>query len=873
MKKKQTPEVVEEQVLTYAIDDLVSERFNRYAKYIILDRALPDVRDGLKPVQRRILYAMNDLGLTADKSYKKSARVIGEVIGKYHPHGDVPVYGAMVRMAQPWKSRIPLIDMQGNKGSIDGDGPAAMRYTETKLSSIAQLLLNDLKKDVVTFVPNFDEAEKEPVVLPAYFPNLLVNGATGIAVGIATNIPPHNLGEIIEALIYRINNPGCTLTEIMKLIKGPDFPTGGIISGVSGIKTAYKTGKGRIAIRAKTSFEIKEKAKKEQRIVIHELPYEVVKQDLVKKIDDVRALNKIHGIKEVRDETDRHGLRIIIELTSDANAHEILNYLLKHTNLQVFYNLNLVAIAAKKPQQLSLMHILDYYLNHQKEVVIKRSQYELKELERRLEIITGLVIALSQIDKVIKLIRASTNRESAKQTLIKEIKLSNIQAEAVVQLRLYRLSATDVKTLETEKGIIETTIVKLKKLLKQDKVLNQHLIDSFNNIKENFNKPRRSVISGEIKEIVIDEKATMKQVDLFVTISYDGWIKTINNRLLNDNVDYKEFGRKPNDIIIAQGIINNLENLLLITSKGNYIVIPSYKLVENKWKDVGTHLNTLCKLDSSEKIIACAVINNFQQKDVYLVLVSKLGLIKRIELAELDTVRFAKTLKCISLSKEDSLVNASFTDGHKWIVLTTREGFTLKYSENQVSILGLPAKGIKAAKLVGADFIVGSSAGSSSDVYGVLTSTGTFKRLNFSSITQVGRTTKGQKIVTVPKNKPYTIISTFKANDKIRINLLTNQDQWKYLWVEDAPITRVSEGMGKAVSDSVFSASNIYLWNLRTQEDIETNPTLTLEMTQAPEVNHDQGEKPSATEEKNQDLETKTFMSEIEDKNNSSWED
>lgn len=833
VSKHEVEQENDEQVLVYSISNLLGSLFSRYSKYIILDRALPDVRDGLKPVQRRVLYAMHDLDLTYDKPYKKSARVVGEVIGKYHPHGDMPVYGAVVRMAQPWKSYLPLVDMQGNKGSIDGDSAAAMRYTELRLSATAHLLLQDLKKDVVDFIPNFDESEREPVVLPSYFPNLLVNGATGIAVGMATNMPPHNLHEVLNAIIFRITNPDSTLAEIMKNgFKGPDFPTGGIIQGVSGIKSAYRTGKGRIAIRSRAKIEIKEKARKEQRIVIDEIPFEVLKHDLVKKIDDVRVLNKVHGIKEVRDETDRQGLRIVIELTSDANADEILNYLFKNTNLQVYYNLNLVAIADHKPQILSLVKLLDYYINHQVEVLTRKSKFELKQLTQRLEIIEGLIIALKDIDQVVKLIRHSKNRTDAQAILMKKFALTNRQAEAIVSLRLYRLSAADVDALVKEKEVIKKEIAKLKKILHNRKALNNMLIENFNQIKANYPAGRKSVISGEIAEIVIDEKATLKHSQLFVTVSYDGWIKTINHKVLTQgDEDYKEFGRKPTDIIISQGVINNLDNLLVITSRGNYIIIPGYKLEENKWKDVGTHINTLAKLEATEKVIASAVVNDFDHEDIYLVLATQLGLIKRVALKDLATTRFNRTIRCMGLGLNDQLVGASFTNGKEWIVLSTKDGFALKYLENNVNILGLGAKGIKSSKLGFEDKIIGVATGKSDDVYAVVTSTGHLKRINFSSLEQTVRTTKGQRLIKQSKKKGVTLVAGFKANDNDRFNLLTGKEKWHLLEAVKIPVSRTSEAVGKVVAESIISADKIYLWDLRTKNQTDS-ATLSLDQTQ-----------------------------------------
>ncbi len=812
----------EEQMLVYPIDNIVAERFGRYAKYIILERALPDVRDGLKPVQRRILYAMNDLGLTNDKAYKKAARVVGEVIGKYHPHGDTAVYAAMCRMAQEWKLAWPLVQMHGNKGSIDGDNPAAMRYTEARLSAISQLLLNDIKKDTVHFNKNFDESETEPAILPGYFPNLLVNGASGIAVGMATNIPPHNLQEVINAVIMRIENPQCTINDLMEhTIKGPDFPTGGIVQGIKGIKEAYHTGKGRIAIRATTAINMENEF---PQIVITEIPFEVIKQDLVKKIEDIRSLQKIQGIKEVRDETDRTGLRIVVELTHDAKINDILNYLFKNTSLQIYYNFNLVAIANKKPVQMNLVKILDFYINHQVIIVTKRSKFDLAQLERRLDIVNGLVIALSQVDKVIKIIRNSTDRARAKQNLIVAFEFTEIQAEAIVQLRLYRLTATDIETLILEKADIENKIMLLKEILGNEKSLQQVIINELTLIRDNYPLPRRSLIQGEITEITIDEKATLHQEAVFVSVSYDGWIKVISTKVLAQNLDdYQEFGRKPDDIIIGTSVMNNFDNLLLFTNKGNYILVPTFKLEENKWKDNGIHVNTLCKIDGDEKIIKVAKINTFEQKNINVVVVTKNGFIKRMSLLELSILRFNKIAKYVKLKDNDNVVSVSITTEHDFIILSTKKGFTLKYLESKVPLLSKTAVGVKALKLnYNDDEVIGMACGNSNDIYGMITSVGTIKRILFNTIELTSRTAKGNKILKIPKSKTVTIIKTFLASDEIFINILGKKEKWAVIKASDIPITKVNEGMGKAESENIIVGSNNLIMNLVVKDIIST---------------------------------------------------
>lgn len=803
-----------EQILSYPIDDIVAERFGRYAKYIILERALPDVRDGLKPVQRRILYAMNELGLTNDKAYKKAARVVGEVIGKYHPHGDTAVYAAMCRMAQEWKVTWPLVQMQGNKGSIDGDNPAAMRYTEARLSLIAELLLKDIKKNTIHFIKNFDESETEPTVLPAYFPNLLVNGVAGIAVGMATNIPPHNLQEVIDAIIMRINNQQCNLSDLMRIIKGPDFPTGGIIQGVKGIKEAYHSGKGRIAIRAKTHI-INDITTPQ--IIITEIPFEVIKQDLVKKIDDVKTLAKINGIKEVRDETDRFGLRIVIDLTSDSKPQEILNYLFKNTNLQIYYNFNLVAIANKKPVQMNLINMLDFYINHQIAVVTKRSQYDLAQLQRRLEIVNGLVIALSEVDKVIKIIRMSTDRMQAKLNLISAFNFTDIQAEAIVQLRLYRLTATDIQSLVLEKADIENKIIILEEIINNERSLRQVIINELEEINANFSLSRKSQIQGEISEITINEKAMLRQENLFISISYDGWIKVISSKVFSQNLDYQDFGRKPNDIIVAAAMMNNFNNLLFFTNKGNYFLIPIFKLEENKWKDTGIHVNTLCKLEANEKIINVAQVNSFEQPNINIVVVTKYGLIKRMPLLELATTRFNKTSKYVKLKENDSVISVTSTTGHDFIVISTHKGMTLKYLESKVPLLSKTAEGVKALKInCDEDEVVGMACGNSNDIYAMLTSAGSIKRILFNTIEQTSRTTKGNKIIKVPKNKNISIIKTFLSPPTSFINVLTKKEKWLVIKAGSINLSKVNEGIGKVVVEDMIAGDSNLVIDLKT---------------------------------------------------------
>ncbi|AXI38831.1 DNA topoisomerase IV subunit A [Bacillaceae bacterium ZC4] len=570
------------------LEDVLGDRFGRYSKYIIQDRALPDVRDGLKPVQRRILYAMLMDGNTHDKGFRKAAKTVGNVIGNFHPHGDSSVYEAMVRMSQEWKVRNVLVEMHGNNGSLDGDPPAAMRYTEARLSKLASELLKDIEKNTVEFVPNFDDTTKEPVVLPAMFPNLLVNGSTGISAGYATDIPPHNLGEVIDAVIMRMNHPDCTVEELMEVLKGPDFPTGGIIQGIDEIKKAYKTGKGKIVVRGKAEIE-KIRGGKEQ-IVITEIPYEVNKANLVKKIDDLKYERKVDGIAEVRDETDRTGLRIVIELKKDADAEGVLNYLYKNTDLQVPYNFNMVAIHRRHPKLLSLPELLDAYIEHRKEVVINRSTFELQKAQEREHVVKGLIKALSILDEVIAVIRASKDKRDAKDNLISEFAFTEPQAEAIVSLQLYRLTNTDITALKAEEEELEKKIKGLTSILEDEKKLSKVIQSELKQLKKTFADERRTKIEAEIESITINMESLIASEDTIVTVTKDGYVKRTSLRSYTAS-NGKDFGMKDSDRLLCQYEMNTTDVLLLFTNKGNYLYCPVHELPDIRWKDIGQHIS------------------------------------------------------------------------------------------------------------------------------------------------------------------------------------------------------------------------------------------------------------------------------------------
>ncbi|MEE0426851.1 MAG: DNA topoisomerase IV subunit A, partial [Turicibacter sp.] len=642
----------QERVQVMRLEDIMGDRFGRYSKYIIQDRALPDVRDGLKPVQRRILYAMYKDGNTYEKPFRKSAKTVGNVIGNYHPHGDSSVYDAMVRLSQDWKLREPLVQMHGNNGSIDGDPAAAMRYTEARLSAISGLLLKDIDKNLVDFVPNFDDSMTEPTVLPAFFPNLLVNGATGISAGYATDIPPHNLGEIIDAVIYRMNHKQCALDDILTFVQGPDFPTGAIIQGEQEIKKAYTTGKGRIVIRSKAEIEPVRGGR--EQIVVTEIPYEVNKANLVKKIDDLRIDKKVEGIMEVRDETDRNGLRIVIELKKDVKSEIVLNYLFKNTDLQISYNINMVAIHNKRPVLMGLMDLIDAYIQHQKEVVTNRSNFDLKRARERQHIVEGLIKMVSVLDEVVQIIRHSKDKADAKKNLIQAFGFSERQAEAIVMLQLYRLTNTDVTALEKENEELTKTIQELTAILSSETKLLKVIQDELKQVKKQFETPRRSVIQKHIQEIKIDETDMVVKEDVMVAITKDGYVKRTSLRSYNatksDTSTMKE-----GDELVAKLQLDTLQTLVMFTNRGSFIYLPVFKLPEFKWKDIGQHVSNLVTMDSEEKIIAVHAVSNFKTEE-YFFFTTASGMVKKTRLSDFEVTRYNRAMVAMSVKEDDELI-------------------------------------------------------------------------------------------------------------------------------------------------------------------------------------------------------------------------
>lgn len=735
--------------IVMSLETIMGDRFGKYSKYIIQDRALPDVRDGLKPVQRRILYSMYKEGNLYSKPYRKSAKTVGNVIGNYHPHGDTSVYDAMVRLSQDWKMRAPLVDMQGNNGSIDNDPAAAMRYTEARLSAIAVELLKDLDKETVLMSLNFDDTEYEPTVLPAAYPNLLVNGATGISAGYATDIPPHNLEEVIDATIYRIKHPHCSLEKMMEYIKGPDFPTGAIVEGKQGILNAFKTGRGKVIVRSKTEI-VEEKTM--NKIVVTEIPYEVNKAELVRKIDEIRFNRNIDGIIEVRDESDRNGLRIVVDLKKDISFQNTLNYLYKNTDLQKNYNYNMVAIKDKRPVLMGIIDILDGYIDHQVDVITRSSIYDLNKAKNRKHIVEGLIKAISILDTVVKTIRQSKDKSDAKNNLISKFGFSEKQAEAIVMLQLYRLTNTDIVTLENENNELDEIITALNKILDSDEVLRKVIIDQLKAIQKKYPMPRLSLVRDEIQEIKIDEKAMILSEDINLSITRDGYIKRISNRSIKAS-EGTPFGKKENDYLISLHQANTLDHLLLFTDAGNYLFIPIHKVEEFKWKDAGKHVSYLVKISSSEKIIESILVKDFNAP-LYVMLATKNGQIKRTLLKDFEVSRYSKPLKCMGLKNDDKVIGVKLTNNNQGVILTTKTGYGALYYEQEVSVVGIKAAGVKAVNLKNDELVsLNTFDPMVSSSLMIISENGGIKRIKIGDITPCSRTAKGSLLYKNPKSK------------------------------------------------------------------------------------------------------------------------
>lgn len=740
-----------------SLEDIMGERFGRYSKYIIQERALPDIRDGLKPVQRRILYSMNKDGNTFEKGFRKSAKSVGNVMGNFHPHGDCSIYDAMVRMSQDWKNRETLIEMHGNNGSMDGDPAAAMRYTEARLSEIAGYLLQDIDKNTVPFAWNFDDTEKEPTVLPAAFPNLLVNGATGISAGYATDIPPHNLAEVIDAVVYMIDHPKAKLDKLMEFLPGPDFPTGAIIQGKDEIRKAYETGKGRVAVRSRTAIETLKGGKKQ--IIVTEIPYEVNKSVLVKRIDDVRVNNKVPGIAEVRDESDRDGLRIAIELKKEADETIVLNYLFKYTDLQVNYNFNMVAIDDYTPKQVGLSRILTSYIAHRREIIIARSKFDKEKAEKRLHIVEGLIRVLSILDEVIALIRASENKADAKENLKVSYEFSEAQAEAIVTLQLYRLTNTDIVTLREEEEELRQQITMLKAIISDERTMYNVMKRELREVKKKFANTRRSELQELAETIEIDTASLIIEEDTYVSVTRGGYVKRTSPRSFNaSTVD--ELGKREDDELIFVSNAKTTQHLLMFTNLGNLAYRPVHELADIRWKDVGEHLSqNLVNFASNEEIIYAELVDDFTKETYFAV--TSLGQIKRFERQEISPWRTykSKTAKYAKLKSVEDYVVTVAPIQLEDVILVTYNGYALRFSINDVPVVGSKAAGVKAMNLKDRDHIVSAFIANTTSLY-LLTHRGSLKRMAIDVIPTTSRANRGLQVLRELKSKPHRV---FKA--------------------------------------------------------------------------------------------------------------
>ena len=750
------------------LEEIMGDRFGRYSKYIIQDRALPDARDGLKPVQRRILFAMFNENNTHEKPFRKSAKTVGYVIGNFHPHGDSSVYEAMVRMSQDWKARRPLIEMHGNNGSVDGDPAAAMRYTEARLSAIAGELLRDIAKRTVDFVPNFDDQDVEPTVLPARFPNLLVNGSTGISAGYATDIPPHNLTESLDAVLMRLDNPNATVDELMTVISGPDFPTGGIIQGVEGIKKAYETGRGKIIVRAKATIE-PIKGNKEQ-IIVTELPYEVNKANLVKKMDEQRVDKRLEGISEIRDESDRTGLRVVIELKKDVPAEGILNYLYKTTDLQVTYNFNMIAIHNRRPTMMTLPLMLDAYIDHQKDVVTKRSQYDLLKAKDRLHIVEGLMKALSILDQVITTIRASQDKRDAKNNLIDKFAFTEVQAEAIVSLQLYRLTNTDITELQSEHEELTKLIDKLTAILNNEKTLIKVIKAELNDIKKRFNEPRRSQIQAEIEEIKVTLDVLVPSEEVVVTVTKDGYVKRTSQRSYSAS-NGKDFAMKESDFLLYEETLNTQHHLLLFTNKGNYIYQPVHELPDIRWKDLGQHISSIVPIDTEESIVSVIGLEKFEQDNVFVFTATRDGQIKRSPLADYAVSRYSKPIKTMNLKGDDCLIMAELVTPEQELLLTANTSYSIRFAMEELPVTGVKTAGVKGIQLKDGEYLAAANIlkpGAEQDLV-IVTQRGAVKRMNVSEIELGNRAKRGVVTLKELKANPHRVfaIVVVKVSDTI----------------------------------------------------------------------------------------------------------
>ena len=811
------------------LEQIMGDRFGRYSKSIIQERALPDIRDGLKPVQRRILFAMNKDGNTYDKGFRKSAKSVGNVMGNFHPHGDSSIYEALVRLSQDWKLREPLIEMHGNNGSMDGDPPAAMRYTEARLSKIAGLMLQDIDKDTVEMALNFDDTEKEPTVLPARIPNLLVNGATGISAGYATEIPTHNLSEVLDALIYLIKHPTASLDKLMEFIPGPDFPTGGIIQGIDGIRKAYQTGRGRVVVRAKTEIETLRGDR--QQINVTEIPYEVNKAQLVKRINDLRLAKKVEGIAEARDETDRSGLRIAIELKRGANANGILNYLLKNTDLQINYNFNMVAIDDQRPMRVGLKRILTSYLEFQKEIIRRRTQYNLTKAQQRLHIVEGLIKALSILDKVIKTIRASKNRKDAKENLVKEYNFTPEQAEAIVTLQLYRLTNTDVTELKKEQEQLNSRINEYQLILTNENELAKVLTKEIRAIKKEFGNPRRTKIENLVEKLEIDTKVTVANEDVVALVSHAGYIKRSSIRSFKAS-EAEENGLREDDYPLLIQQTNTLSHLFMFTNLGHIIYRPIHEIADARWKDTGEHISQTIGLADNEEIIKAMIFDKLDQPGTIIMGTSD-GQVKQTAFNDYKPGSRYKSHASVAIKLRDNaqVVNVDYyepTNENRSLLTISRQGYAVRYDVADVPVTGIRTAGVRAINLKDDDQVADQILVKDGQDIAVITQRGAFKEMPVDEIEVGARARRGELVLRRLKSHPHEI-ADFLAYDhdyQGAFETITNRPAFQDIMATDHHLSSIKSN-GTFVIDTDTQGEPIKLrmkqTNVLSEEPVSQN--------------------------------------------------
>ncbi|MCI1857113.1 MAG: DNA topoisomerase IV subunit A [Sporolactobacillus sp.] len=807
----------QEKLMDLPLEEVIGDRFGIYSKYIIQERALPDVRDGLKPVQRRILYAMFRDNNTSDKPFRKSAKTVGNVIGNYHPHGDASVYEAMVRMSQDWKVRMPLIEMHGNNGSLDGDPPAAMRYTEARLSKISAELIGDLDKEAVDFVPNFDDTLAEPIVFPAKFPNLLVNGSTGISAGYATEIPPHSLAEIIDATVMLMEHPDCGVNDLMTCVKGPDFPSGGIVQGIDGIRRAYQTGRGKMVIRARTKIESLRTGRRQ--IVITELPYEVNKALLVKKMDELRLDRKVEGVSEVRDETDRRGMRIVVELKKDADARGILNYFFKNTDLQISYNFNMVVIDHRTPRLLGLKDILAAYIAHQKDVVTRRTRFDLNKSKQRQHIIRGLIKAISILDDVIRVIRASKNKKDAEKNLRSTFGFTELQAEAIVNLQLYRLTNTDIVTLRKEEQELERTIARLEGILGSEQKLIAVIKKELIQVKEKYADARRTTIEDEIEEIKIGLGVTVAAEDVMVLLTKHGYIK--RSSLRSVAASEADMPMKEKDHILFQRQMNTTDTLMVFTNEGRYLYFPVHEIPDKRWKDAGQHVATLMRTGTDEEVVAAVPVDDFKAKDRFMIFITRLGMVKRTVLPEYKAQRYSRPLTALRLKKGDTCLTAFLTDGMSDVLIATRLGYVLRFPETEAGMVGLRATGVKGIQLKKEDEAVAGLMLADSEPHEamIVTDRGSVKKISIDEQVEcTSRAHRGVLILRPLKTRPHHVASVLPVNKHDTLSVLTSTGK---LFTAAAADFRVADryNNGSFILNQEADGSVTEVWKNRRNEN------------------------------------------------------